>query len=588
MPRTCRRIRFFLNIPKRDRNGIILHYNVTYIENGLAMSTSSERFKNYVQWEMDMDSDTKIQVSAHTKLGSSPIHHRLLPGLNNPSLIQSTPKVWGEENLEETEIKIGWEAIEKIENIRLVYCTNSSECRSGIFFQNVNTSLTEYVWKKPDVSTKYFLALSFTRKHVPQMTDWICLYGHYIPSKVFIKQVSSEANALHVEWIDGFCHSYRRAKITNYKLQYCLQDNNLKPCKTIVVNNTEPRYRIVNLKPYSLYEIRLAAISEAGEGEISDTFEQQTLEGKPETPPYDLRAGQITGNSVQISFKPPTQPNGIITKYTVYVFKEFEQATLQTFNHNRTDVLVTNLLGNAKYFFRIRAENSSPFPSEYSEEISVVTMTRAASRLMASQIRYHWPKDKSNLVEISWDEPTSPNGNISEYRLTWNGTMTGNQTIPVPERSASIAIPEDCKHVSLNLAIESVTYLNEEEFRSEQSEAITINGYYISVPKQTNDLLNKTIGGTIGVAGLLNRKVCKPFRIYQIFSRRGRQGTPINEAVDDSFEGTNIYQTDSLENYNVSFHDNGREMLLELQSADSHIPNNLTAEPSHTYVDSPS
>lgn len=43
-------------------------------------------------------------------------------------------------------------------------------------------------------------------------------------------------------------------------------------------------------------------------------------------PPSAVKALVMTGESILVSWKPPTQPNGVVVQYTVYVKEESEEA----------------------------------------------------------------------------------------------------------------------------------------------------------------------------------------------------------------------------------------------------------------------
>lgn len=43
-------------------------------------------------------------------------------------------------------------------------------------------------------------------------------------------------------------------------------------------------------------------------------------------PPSAVKALVMTGESILVSWKPPTQPNGVVVQYTVYVKEESEES----------------------------------------------------------------------------------------------------------------------------------------------------------------------------------------------------------------------------------------------------------------------
>lgn len=43
-------------------------------------------------------------------------------------------------------------------------------------------------------------------------------------------------------------------------------------------------------------------------------------------PPSAVKALVMTGDSILVSWKPPTQPNGVVVQYTVYVKEDGDEA----------------------------------------------------------------------------------------------------------------------------------------------------------------------------------------------------------------------------------------------------------------------
>ncbi|XP_072155021.1 cell adhesion molecule Dscam1 isoform X2 [Bemisia tabaci] len=78
------------------------------------------------------------------------------------------------------------------------------------------------------------------------------------------------------------------------------------------------------LKKFTNYTMQILAYTVGGDGVKSSPIHCQTEQDVPE-PPIAVKALVMSEESILISWKPPIQPNGIITQYTVYVRVDSEE-----------------------------------------------------------------------------------------------------------------------------------------------------------------------------------------------------------------------------------------------------------------------
>uniref|UniRef100_A0A913IDA2 Fibronectin type-III domain-containing protein n=1 Tax=Strongyloides stercoralis TaxID=6248 RepID=A0A913IDA2_STRER len=136
--------------------------------------------------------------------------------------------------------------------------------------------------------------------------------------------VSVTATRADVIWNEIDCEE-RNGKITDYEYELVSVDAWGKN-KTDHVSTRKVFFD--DLAPYNTYKIRVKAKNSKGSGPFSEWLEFTTLPSAPSSP-GDLREEQSFPNAVEISFLPPSPPNGIVDEYKVrytpsnkYNFKE--------------------------------------------------------------------------------------------------------------------------------------------------------------------------------------------------------------------------------------------------------------------------
>ncbi|XP_072011809.1 cell adhesion molecule DSCAML1 isoform X2 [Engystomops pustulosus] len=84
-------------------------------------------------------------------------------------------------------------------------------------------------------------------------------------------------------------------------------------------NITTPRERVElrSLEKFTNYSVQVLAYTQAGDGVRSSVLYLQTKEDIP-GPPAGIKAVPASSSSVVVSWLPPTKPNGIIRKYTIF------------------------------------------------------------------------------------------------------------------------------------------------------------------------------------------------------------------------------------------------------------------------------
>nr|XP_035954918.1 LOW QUALITY PROTEIN: phosphatidylinositol phosphatase PTPRQ [Halichoerus grypus] len=187
-----------------------------------------------------------------------------------------------------------------------------------------------------------------------------------------------------------------------------------KNMDTLFMKNTSTTNIILGgLKPYTLYNISVRSYTRFGHGnQLSSLVSVRTSETVPDSAPENITYKNISSGEIELSFLPPSSPNGIIQKYTIY-FRRSNGNEERTIN---TTSLTQNIKGLKKYTQYKIEVSASTLRGEgvRSEPISVLTEEDAPD----SPPKDFSVKQLSGVtVKLSWQPPLEPNGIILYYTV---------------------------------------------------------------------------------------------------------------------------------------------------------------------------
>ncbi|XP_071800264.1 receptor-type tyrosine-protein phosphatase F-like isoform X1 [Asterias amurensis] len=110
------------------------------------------------------------------------------------------------------------------------------------------------------------------------------------------------------------------ATITYYELYYNDSKSEREQHRSIPITET---YMLEDLKPNTVYNVRIAARSRAGQGASTPIISVRTQQAVPGAPPQDVRATTLSSTSLRIEWEAPPEArqNGDITSYKVNYLK---------------------------------------------------------------------------------------------------------------------------------------------------------------------------------------------------------------------------------------------------------------------------
>ncbi|KAK2854220.1 hypothetical protein Q5P01_006881 [Channa striata] len=179
-----------------------------------------------------------------------------------------------------------------------------------------------------------------------------------------------------------------------------------------------------DLQPHTSYRLVLLACTRGG---CTTSTAVSTV--TEEAPPTDLPSPtlKVTGpGSVEIAWRPPEHPNGVVTGYELRRDGEVVYVGSETHYHDFT------LLPNVEYSYVVRANNSRGSVS--STAATAKTHPSAPSGVALPTLTPLGP----NQVRVEWGAPARPNGDIVRYTVYQRDPvqLRTNSTVFTPDDSA--------------------------------------------------------------------------------------------------------------------------------------------------------
>ncbi|XP_043581119.1 Down syndrome cell adhesion molecule-like protein Dscam2 isoform X10 [Bombus pyrosoma] len=146
--------------------------------------------------------------------------------------------------------------------------------------------------------------------------------------------------------------------ITGYKVIYgpsdTWYDENTKDTKITSSSETI----LHGLKKYTNYTMQVLAFTSGGDGVKSAPIHCQTEQDAPEAP-IAIKALVMSAESILVSWRPPSQPNGVITQYIVYTKADnAEEPTSQKVPPNQLTHEASGLDKQRRYDFWVTASTN--------------------------------------------------------------------------------------------------------------------------------------------------------------------------------------------------------------------------------------
>ncbi|KAI6647890.1 Usherin-like [Oopsacas minuta] len=176
---------------------------------------------------------------------------------------------------------------------------------------------------------------------------------------------------------------------------------------TEIHQTTELEYTDTGLSPNTIYTYTITATNNAGLSESGGTTDR-TLEDAP-TGVSPVMLTNIQARSLQASWSVPTQPNGDITVYNIFVSSDNGDELY--FSGLALTTTISSLKPFTEYSFTLQVcTNTGCTNSSVSNITTLQDVPEQVSTPLASSIF-------SDSLQLSWSPPTQPNGIIIAYEV---------------------------------------------------------------------------------------------------------------------------------------------------------------------------
>ncbi|XP_077973840.1 receptor-type tyrosine-protein phosphatase delta-like isoform X3 [Styela clava] len=221
--------------------------------------------------------------------------------------------------------------------------------------------------------------------------------------------------------------------VTSYTVYYKEQSKPDQPY-FIVDGVGSTRYLLVDLKPYTWYEVRVSGTNDLGEGQKCEALSIQTAEKEPTSPPESINAYLQSVSSIVVVWEPPLEPNGAISAYRIYhtsdVTLPLEEWMENEAAGNERGTVIHGLVTDTTYTICVSAVNYQG-EGPLTKRITVKT-----TKGVPPQPRnIEGESESPDRITLKWERPQvgqGPGGDtqpdITTYLLAYNCSAHGCET----------------------------------------------------------------------------------------------------------------------------------------------------------------
>ncbi|KAF8774127.1 Receptor-type tyrosine-protein phosphatase eta like protein [Argiope bruennichi] len=246
--------------------------------------------------------------------------------------------------------------------------------------------------------------------------------------------------SITIEWD---CPEFPNGPILDYVVQFLESPNGTLMEKNITENSTI----LENLKPYTLYTIRVAARTETGIGSFTEDLEVQTGVGVPGLP-INISA-VINATSIILDWDRPEIVPGILMDYQVTWGIRGTPTSLVVIDSNTHHYDAVGLRPYTDYHFEIAARTEAG--AGIAETLAIRTGIAAPS----SPRKLSVSEKHDSSIHLNWIPPEHPNGPDLIYRVEWID-MANNSAV-METNSTSCAVTSLNPSTNYSIAVMAMT-----------------------------------------------------------------------------------------------------------------------------------
>ncbi|XP_040057530.2 immunoglobulin superfamily DCC subclass member 4 isoform X1 [Gasterosteus aculeatus] len=170
--------------------------------------------------------------------------------------------------------------------------------------------------------------------------------------------IQAVANSSTSIWLRWEKPRFSTVRIINYTVR-CSPARTTNASLVSYYTSSAQELLLGALRPFTRYEIAVQSNGVDVVGPFSGTVEESTLSDRPSTPPEELQLSALDSSSVMASWRPPLEPNGIITSYKILFSSNLSHPEHMWENLSQdgsiTSVEVQGLSSGTHYFFKLGA-----------------------------------------------------------------------------------------------------------------------------------------------------------------------------------------------------------------------------------------
>nr|DBA31022.1 TPA: hypothetical protein GDO54_006937 [Pyxicephalus adspersus] len=396
--------------PPLEPNGIIILYEIIYTNSTVILSQNTSS-TSCTLTDLNPYTLYRISVRAYTMLGHGNQSTPVLPIKTSETAPSSPPYDLLYRNLSSTRVLLTWQPPVHANGIILFYkiiywnsshtlTSNSSEALI------VLSDLKKYSQYRVIVSgytTHGDGNQSSEILHITTMED----VPDSAPENITYRNVSSTEII-----VSYFPPSIPNGIIIYYTVYITWQNGTVESA----TDTPHLTHSISGLRKYTSYVLKVSASTVKGEGIHSEPQNITTEEDAPSTPPRFLGIKEMSSIIVKLSWLPPLEPNGIILFYTVYIWDEMSNKTI---NVEETSVKCQDLDSNHEYSAYVTSSTRFGDGNVRSDILKFRTLEGVPSDPPRN---LSYKNISSSSVMIFWSAPIKPNGVIQYYSLYYQNS----------------------------------------------------------------------------------------------------------------------------------------------------------------------
>ncbi|XP_055950621.1 receptor-type tyrosine-protein phosphatase F-like [Argiope bruennichi] len=423
-------------------NGPILSYEIKWRKelDNVSIDSQSVNSTTFKIDDLDPYTEYAIQVKASTEAGSGP-WSSVLSVLTDVG-IPSVPTNLIALNTTENSIFISWNEPELANGPSLEYVV-SWAMRGAEINQALIKNGTEYLANNLKPYNEYMFQVAAVTSagfgpYTKPLLVWTMIGLPSAPINLTEKHVTN--TSITIEWD---CPEFPNGPILDYVVQFLESPNGTLMEKNITENSTI----LENLKPYTLYTIRVAARTETGIGSFTEDLEVQTGVGVPGLP-INISA-VINATSIILDWDRPEIVPGILMDYQVTWGIRGTPTSLVVIDSNTHHYDAVGLRPYTDYHFEIAARTEAG--AGIAETLAIRTGIAAPS----SPRKLSVSEKHDSSIHLNWIPPEHPNGPDLIYRVEWID-MANNSAV-METNSTSCAVTSLNPSTNYSIAVMAMT-----------------------------------------------------------------------------------------------------------------------------------